>query len=157
MGLRRACGSSPLMFGEPVFWRDTMKPAKFLIFDVRAALALFPALMHIRPWTIALAIAVMVVFWWFERKGVPADSILRYLRARLVGPRRTARGAHEERLPVDFGFECRTFLEKSRSETARSWRIRSMTSTMQFERAPAVLPQRPRELSTTGLMQNERL
>lgn len=107
------------MFGEPVFWRDTMKPAKFLIFDVRAALALFPALMHARPWTIALAIAVMGVFWWFDRKGVPADSILRYMRARFVGPRRTARGAYEERLPVDFGFECRVFLERSRFDAAR--------------------------------------
>ena len=29
-----------MMFGEPVFWRDTKKPAKLLIFDVRTALAL---------------------------------------------------------------------------------------------------------------------
>ena len=110
------------MFGEPVFWRDTMKPAKFLIFDVRAALALFPALMHLRPWTIALAIAVMGVFWWFDRKGVPADSILRYLRSRLVGPRRSARGVYEERLPVDFGFECRAYLEHERYDAARGQR-----------------------------------
>ena len=120
------------MFGEPVFWRDTMKPAKFLIFDVRAALALFPALMHLRPWTIALAIAVMGVFWWFDRKGIPADSILRYLRARLVGPRRSARGAHEERLPVDFGFECRVYMERARADAARGKRGQATERSRQF-------------------------
>lgn len=124
------------MFGEPVFWRDTMKPAKFLIFDVRAALALFPALMHLRPWTIALAIVVMGVFWWFDRKGVPADSILRYLRARLVGPRRSARGAHEERLPVDFGFECRAYLEHARLDAARRRCGQSVARSRKFGISP---------------------
>lgn len=124
------------MFGEPVFWRDTMKPAKFLIFDVRAALALFPALMHLRPWTIALAIAVMGVFWWFDRKGVPADSILRYLRARLVGPRRSARGVYEERLPVDFGFECRVYLEHARLDAARGRGVQSAGSSRMFGTSP---------------------
>ena len=124
------------MFGEPVFWRDTMKPAKFLIFDVRAALALFPALMHARPWTIALALAVMVAFWWFERKGVPADSILRFLRARLVGPRRSARGVYEERLPVDFGFECRAYIDRSRVEAAKGSRRQAMERSSQFAASP---------------------
>ena len=128
------------MFGEPVFWRDTMKPAKFLIFDVRAVLALFPALMHMRPWTVALAIAVMGVFWWFDRKGVPADSILRYLRARLVGPRRTARGAHEERLPLDFGFECQIFLDRARVDAAKGSRrqVRSSSKGLGTSRKPSV-------------------
>lgn len=94
-----------MMFGTPLFWRETHKPGKFLIFEGRVVIVLLLMVMHIRPWTIALAFSVMAVLYFFDRKGVPADSILRYLRARLVGRRRTARGVHNQRVPVDFHFE----------------------------------------------------
>jgi hypothetical protein len=96
-----------MMFGTPLFWRETHKPGKFLIFEGRVVIVLLLMVMHIRPWTIALAFSVMAVLYFFDRKGVPADSILRYLRARLVGRRRTARGVHNERVPVDFHFEAK--------------------------------------------------
>lgn len=96
-----------MIFGTPLFWRETHKPGKFLIFEGRVVIVLLLMVMHIRPWTIALAFTVMGVLYFFERKGVPADSILRYLRARLVGRRRTARGVHNERVAVDFHFEGR--------------------------------------------------
>lgn len=104
------------MFGEPIFWRETMKPAKFLIFDVRVVLVLIPAFMHLRYWTLILAIATMFIFWWFDRKGVSTDSILRFLRARLIGRKRSARGVHEERTAVDFGFECQRYLQRAQME-----------------------------------------
>lgn len=94
-----------MIFGTPLFWRETHKPGKFLIFEGRVVIVLILMVMHIRPWTIALAFTVMGVLYYFDRKGVPADSILRYLRARLVGRRRTARGLHNERVPVNFHFE----------------------------------------------------
>ena len=96
-----------MIFGTPLFWRETHKPGKFLIFEGRVVIVLLLMVMHIRPWTIALAFTVMGVLYYFDRKGVPADAILRYLRARLVGRRRTARGVHNERVPVDFHFEAR--------------------------------------------------
>lgn len=95
-----------MIFGTPLFWRETHKPGKFLIFEGRVVIVLLLMVMHIRPWTIALAFTVMGVLYFFDRKGVPAASILRYLRARLVGRRRTARGLHNERVPVDFHFEA---------------------------------------------------
>ena len=110
------------MFGQPVYWRETMRPAKFLIFDSRAVLVLLPTLMHLRLWTLILAISTMFMFWYFERKGVSADSILRFARARLIGSKRSARGQFEERDAVDFGsFESREYLMRLiREEMARS-------------------------------------
>lgn len=96
-----------MIFGTPLFWRETHKPGKFLIFEGRVVIVLLLMVMHIRPWTIGLAFTVMGVLYVFGRKGVPADAILRYLRARIVGRRRTARGVHNERVPVDFHFEVR--------------------------------------------------
>jgi hypothetical protein len=101
-----------MMFGTPLFWRETHKPGKFLIFEGRVVIVLLLMVMHIRPWTIALAFTVMGVLYFFDRKGVSADSILRYLRARLVGKRRTARGVHNERVPVDFHFEGRMLRQR---------------------------------------------
>lgn len=101
-----------MMFGTPLFWRETHKPGKFLMFEGRVVIVLLLMVMHIRPWTIALAFTVMGVLYFFERKGVSADSILRYLRARIVGRRRTARGVHNERVPVDFHFEGRQLRQR---------------------------------------------
>ena len=110
-----------MTYGDTMFWRETMKPARFLIFDGRAVLVLMPAIMHLRPWTLMLAILTMFVFWWFERKGVPAQAILRWLRARLIGQRRSARGVFEERTAVDFGFECAEVLRRqSRAKPAKA-------------------------------------
>jgi hypothetical protein len=94
-----------MIYGTSLFWRETHKPGKFLIFEGRVVVVLLLMVMHIRPWTIILAFSVMGILYYFSRKGVPADAILRYLRARLVGRRRTARGVHNERVPVDFHFE----------------------------------------------------
>lgn len=95
-----------MIFGTPLFWRETHKPGKFLMFEGRVVIVLLLMVMHIRPWTIALAFTVMGVLYYFDRKGVSADSILRYLRARIVGRRRTARGMHNERVPVGYHFEA---------------------------------------------------
>ncbi|MXX88321.1 MAG: hypothetical protein F4213_11800 [Boseongicola sp. SB0677_bin_26] len=106
------------MYGQPVFWRETMMPARFLFFDVRITVVLFPAFMHVRIWTFLVAVIAMAVFVWLERKGVSMDASLRYLRARIVGRRRSARGLHEERLAVDFGNESETWLQRERMRVA---------------------------------------
>lgn len=108
------------MFGTSLYWRETMKPARFLIFDGRVVLVILPAFMHLRFWTLIIAIATMFTFWWFDRKGVSADSILRFLRARIIGPKRSARGVFEERTAVDFSFECKKYLERSEFEARKA-------------------------------------
>ena len=94
-----------MAYGSTLFWRETHKRPRFLIFDGRIVALLLLMIMHMRIWTFALVVIAMLVLWFFERKGVSADSIVRFLRSSIVGRRRTARGPHAERMPVDFGFE----------------------------------------------------
>lgn len=107
------------MYGQSVFWRESMKPSKFLIFDGRVVLVIVPTFVYMRMWTLGIAIATMFIFWLFERKGVRADAIVRFLRSKIVGNKRSARGIHEERPAVDFGFECKAFLTKAEIEAAK--------------------------------------
>lgn len=99
------------MYGNPLYWRETHKQPRFLIFDGRIVILLLIAIMHFRFWTISLAITAAFVLWFFDRKGISADSIVRYLRARLVGRKRSARGLAAERRAVDFGFESTADVE----------------------------------------------
>lgn len=116
-----------MIFGTPLFWRETHKPGKFLIFEGRVVIVLLLMVMHIRPWTITLALFVMGVLWYFDRKGVSADSILRYLRARIVGRKRSARGVHAERVAVDFHFEPVRFRQAERLRLAREGAVKGAT------------------------------
>lgn len=95
------------MYGSPLFWRETHRSARFFMFEARVALLWLFTIVHFRLWTVALTIAVMIVFFVFERKGVKSEAILRFLRASALGRKRTAQGLHRERLPVEFAFEAR--------------------------------------------------
>ena len=66
-------------------WRDTFKPARFIVLDAKVGVAILVSLLHIRPWTIALALGVTGLFWWLERKGLSFDAALRGARAFLAG------------------------------------------------------------------------
>ena len=94
-----------MLFGTPLYWRETHRQPKFMIFDWRIVILLLLMVMHIKVWTILLVVIAIFILWWFGRKGVSPDSIIRFLRATLVGRKRTARGPGAERLAVDFGFE----------------------------------------------------
>lgn len=104
-----------MFFGTPLYWRETHRQPRLLIFDGRLIILFLGVVLHIRLWTVLLALTAIVILYLFERKGVPADSILRYLRARLVGSRRTARGAAAERRAVDFGFETKGMLARQQA------------------------------------------
>lgn len=93
------------MYGKPVYWRETHKQPKFVIFDGRVVPFVLLTILRPRWWSISLVLSAMLILWAFERKGISADSILRYLRASFVGYRRTARGLSGERMPVDFSWE----------------------------------------------------
>lgn len=102
------------MFGKSLYWRETHKQPKFLFLDGRLVLVIFLQIMHIRIWTISLTVFAILVLWFFGRKGISADSILRFIRARIVGNTRTARGHQAQRMPVDFGFETEGHVEQMR-------------------------------------------
>ncbi|MFG6082112.1 IcmT/TraK family protein [Paracoccus litorisediminis] len=93
------------LYGSPLFWRETHRQPRFLMFDGRVIVIIMLCIMHIRAWTVALVLISLFILWFFDRKGISADSILRFLRARFVGKRRTARGYAAERSFVDFGHE----------------------------------------------------
>lgn len=108
------------MYGRSVFWRETMKPAKFLIFDGRVVLVLLPTFIHMRIWTLSIAMITMMVFWYFDRKGISASSIVRFVRARFIGKKRSARGVYEERSAIDFSYESVPYMRKEMAEAARA-------------------------------------
>lgn len=93
------------LFGEPLYWRESHRQPRFLAFDGRVVVMILLCVMHIRLWTIGLLALSLLVLFYFGRKGISADSILRFLRSQFVGSRRTARGHEGERSFVDFGFE----------------------------------------------------
>lgn len=93
------------LFGRPVYWRETHLAPRFLFFDARLVILVLFTAMHIAIWTVSITIIAILVASIFERKGVSLDSILRFMRAKLVGKRRPARRPGLDRPPVDFGFE----------------------------------------------------
>jgi uncharacterized membrane protein len=108
------------MYGQNVYWRETMKNGKFLIFEGRVVFVLLPTFMHLRLWTLTIAILTMFMFWWFDRKGISANAIARYLKAKLIGKKRSARGVFEERTAVDFSFETKIYLQQARLEALQA-------------------------------------
>ena len=93
------------MFGTPLEWRETHRHPRFFMFDSRIVVLVLLTVMHIRLWTVLLLVIAALVLMWFDRKNIGADSILRYIRATIVGKERSARGPAGRRAPVDLGFE----------------------------------------------------
>lgn len=100
------------MFGRSLWWRETHKPVRFLVFDGRIVVILLLVVMHPRLWTLFVAVVTFSVLFYFDRKGIGADSILRAIRSAIVGRRRSARGPQEERSAVDLGFETQAMLDQ---------------------------------------------
>lgn len=71
-------------------WRNTMKPARFFMFDARAALPVAVCLIHFRTWTLVTTAVVMLIFWLLERRGLTFDAALRAARLFIVGRTRPA-------------------------------------------------------------------
>lgn len=93
------------MYGKTIYWRDTFRNPRFFILDGRIAGVMLIFVMHITLWTFLLLVITAGVLWYFERKSVKPEDILRFLRSSLIGRRRTARGVNAERSAVDYGFE----------------------------------------------------
>jgi intracellular multiplication protein IcmT len=71
-------------------WRNSMKTVRFFQFDARAGLFIILVLVHARFWTFGLMIAVNIIFYILERKGLSFASAVRALRVWIIGPYRPA-------------------------------------------------------------------
>jgi len=83
-------------------WRNTFKPARFAFMDARAGVPLLAALLHVRPWTMALAAAAIGVFWYLERVGMSFPAAARGVRAWFAGSLRPAKRPSKVRCRVDY-------------------------------------------------------
>lgn len=84
-------------------WRNTMKPVRFFQFDARASFFLILMLVHARLWTLYLLIAVNLLFWLLERKGLSFASAMRAFRLWIVGNYRPAWVFSRRRKLLDTG------------------------------------------------------
>jgi len=84
-------------------WRNSQKPIRFFIADARAFTATFFFLVHARPWTFGLAVFVMALFWFMERRGLTFHASLRAFRSWILGSRRPATSRRSIRRWIDFG------------------------------------------------------
>lgn len=58
------------MFGSPLYWRETHRQPRFLLFDGRVVGFFLLTLMHARVWTLLLSLTAIGVLYYFERKRV---------------------------------------------------------------------------------------
>lgn len=98
-----------MIFGRQALWRETMRPARFLVFDARLIVAVGLMLFHIRIWTIALLLTAAGLLFFFEKwLGLDVPNIVRWVRAKFSGRLRPARRRIDRRSMVDFAFEARS-------------------------------------------------
>lgn len=72
-------------------WRDTARYPKFFFFDSRAVFPLFFVLLHIRIWTIVVALIAVLFFSLLIRFGFTIAIFGRFIRALVAGPRKVAK------------------------------------------------------------------
>jgi len=69
-------------------WRDSARPARFFFVDYRAAFPLVFCLLHIRLWSIGLAVGTVLFLATLERYGFTLVVFGRWLRAFMAGSHR---------------------------------------------------------------------
>lgn len=84
-------------------WRDTMREVRFFAFDARSAAPILLFIMHMRTWTLVLAILTMIAFSMLERRGLTFSAALRSFRSWMTGDYRPATLFSRKRKMIDFG------------------------------------------------------
>ena len=84
-------------------WRNTQRPARFFSMDARSISFLLVFLVHARIWTFVLAVVVMAIFAFLERRGLTFESALRSFRCNLLGKVRPANHRRAKRRWIDYG------------------------------------------------------
>lgn len=80
-----------------------MKSARFFALDAFASFPFLLALLHIRWWTLSVALVTTLAFWVAERLGLRFMPALRAARAWLVAPMRPARAYQLNHRMADLG------------------------------------------------------
>ena len=84
-------------------WRNSMRSARFFMFDARSAVGICLVLVHIRLWTLMLALIIIMIFWLAERAGYEFNAVLRRVRLAIIGPKRPATAFSSSRRLKDYG------------------------------------------------------
>lgn len=71
-------------------WRDSARNVRLWIVDFRACFPLLLFLLHIRVWTLIVALTFMLFFTTIQYYGFTLNVFLRWIRAFLAGPRKIA-------------------------------------------------------------------
>jgi intracellular multiplication protein IcmT len=85
-----------------IHWRNTQKPVRFFFLDARSFLAILFFMVYAKMWTLGLAIVVMFLFWFFERRGLTFESALRAFRSWILGTNRPATNRRMIRRWIDY-------------------------------------------------------
>jgi intracellular multiplication protein IcmT len=78
-------------------WRNTMLPVRIYVADARVLIPMLVMLVHVRLWTLYVAISGIVVFAVLEWLGLTFPAAMRTLRRWIVGSRRAAIPAWKKR------------------------------------------------------------
>ncbi len=85
-------------------WRNTMKSTRFFFgIDARAALLLLLLMIHFRLWTFLLVVAIMILFYVLEQRGLSFEAALRAGRLWITGPKRPRQLLKQKQRYTDFG------------------------------------------------------
>ncbi|MEW5424593.1 IcmT/TraK family protein [Amorphus sp. 3PC139-8] len=106
------------MYGSNLFWRETMRPARFLIFDARIVVFIAALVLYLRLSTLILFLLAAGVFRIVETRGYDFPNAIRKARSLVAGRFRSARRLSDRRASVDFGAEI--LLDRGRYRQARS-------------------------------------
>ena len=71
-------------------WRDSARYPRLFFMDARATFPILLALVHIRLWTLLLALSMTLFFALLHRFGFTINIFGRWVRSVFAGPRKTA-------------------------------------------------------------------
>ena len=84
-------------------WRNTMRPVRFFNLDARASFPFAILLVYARPITFILTLAILGIFYFFERQGLTTPSAMRAFRVWIIGNDRPAWFSIRHRKMRDYG------------------------------------------------------
>lgn len=71
-------------------WRDSAKSVRFFMLDGKASFPILLFIMHIKLWTLIVALIFIIFFTSLNRYGLSINAFFRWLRAAIAGRRKVA-------------------------------------------------------------------
>lgn len=75
---------------DEAHWRDSARPVRFFIWDSKNAFPMLLFLLHIRVWTLVVAVLATLFFTLLNRYGFTVGVFFRWFRGIIVGRRKIA-------------------------------------------------------------------